>query len=61
MKLKLFALMLLAGGSMFAESRFSVGVGFGAPGYSPRQSAVGVAGRSPSPAPDTSGWRDTTP
>ena len=51
MKLKLFALMLLAGGSMFAQSRFSVGVGFGAPGYYPRQSAVVVAGRPPYPGP----------
>ena len=36
---------------MFAQSRFSVGVGFGAPGYYPRQSAVVVAGRPPCPGP----------
>jgi|SRR5579859_130086 len=51
MKSKLFALMLLAGGSLFAESHFSVGVGFGAPGYYPRESAVVVAGRPPCPGP----------
>ena len=33
MKTKLFALMLLAGGSLFAESRFSISIGGYAPGY----------------------------
>ena len=32
MKTKLLAMMLLAGGSMFAQTRFSVGVGFGGNG-----------------------------
>jgi hypothetical protein len=31
MKTKLLAMMLLAGGSMFAGPRFSIGVGFGTP------------------------------
>ncbi len=31
MKTKLLAMMLLAGGSMFAQSRFSVGIGFNQP------------------------------
>jgi hypothetical protein len=33
MKKKLMALMLLAGGSMFAATRFSVGVSVGSPSY----------------------------
>jgi len=32
MKKKLIVMMLLAGGSMFAETRFSIGVGFGTQG-----------------------------
>jgi hypothetical protein len=32
MKTKLLAMMLLAGGSMFAQTRFSIGLGFGAQG-----------------------------
>jgi len=51
MKSKLIALMLLAGGSLFAETHFSVGVGFGAPGYYPAPAAVVVAGRPPCPGP----------
>ncbi len=35
MKTKLIALMLVAGGSLFAESHFSVVIGGGAPGYYP--------------------------
>jgi hypothetical protein len=31
MKTKLLAMMLLAGGSMFAQTRFSVGIGFNQP------------------------------
>ena len=53
MKTKLLAVMLLAGGSMFAQTRFSVGVGFGGPGagfYQPPPSyAYDVP---PSPGPD---------
>ena len=33
MKAKLLAVMLLAGGSLFAETRFSIGIGIGTPGY----------------------------
>jgi hypothetical protein len=51
MKSKLFALMLLAGGSLFAETHFSIGVGVGAPGYYPGPAAVVVAGRPPYPGP----------
>jgi hypothetical protein len=43
MKTKLLAMMLLAGGSMFAQTRFSVGVGVG--GYAP--DAYGVAPCAP--------------
>ena len=32
MKTKLLAMMLLAGGSMFAQTRFSIGLGFGTQG-----------------------------
>ena len=32
-KSKLLAVALLAGGTMFAETRFSIGVGVGAPAY----------------------------
>ena len=32
MKTKLLAMMLLAGGSMFAQTRFSIGIGFGGHG-----------------------------
>src|ERR1700719_3247111 len=39
MKTKLLAMMLLAGGSMFAQTRFSIGLGFGSQG----------AGFSPAP------------
>jgi hypothetical protein len=33
MKKRLMAVMLVAGGSLFAQTRFSVGVQFGAPRY----------------------------
>jgi hypothetical protein len=35
MKMKLFALLLLAGGSLFAESHWSIGIGIGVPYYAP--------------------------
>jgi hypothetical protein len=44
MKTKLLAMMLLAGGSMFAQTRFSVGVGFNAP-------PVYVSNMPPCPGP----------
>ena len=45
MKTKLMALIMVAGGSLFAQTRFSVGVNFGAPGYAP--APVAVAGYRP--------------
>jgi hypothetical protein len=35
MKTKLMTLLLVAGGSIFAQTRFSIGVNVGAPGYYP--------------------------
>ncbi len=49
MKKKLLALMLLAGGSLFAQ-RFSIGVGIGTPGYYAPPPPV-VVYRPPMPAP----------
>ncbi len=61
MKKKLMALMLVAGGSLFAQTHFSVGVGFGAPGYY-GPAPMAVAGyRPPSPGPGyvwIDGYRD---
>lgn len=61
MKTKLLALALLAGGSLFAETRFSIGIHIGgnAPGYyaPPAYAAV----RPPCPGPDyvwTDGYWD---
>ena len=45
MKTKLLAMMLLAGGSMFAQSRFSVGVGFN------QEPPVYASNIPPSPGP----------
>jgi len=50
MKTKLLAMMLVAGGSMFAQTRFSVGVNFGGPRYVPAPVAV-AAYRPPAPGP----------
>src|ERR1041385_8347373 len=47
MKTKLLALALLAGGSMFAQTRFSIGVGVG-----PSYPAPVYAYRAPRPGPD---------
>ena len=47
MKFKLLAVLLLAGSSMFAATRFFVGVGIGNYGYAPRPFAV----YGPPPAP----------
>ena len=33
MKTKLFVMVMLAGGSLFAETHISIGVGIGTPGY----------------------------
>src|SRR5262249_33590859 len=48
MKKKLLPLMLLAGGSVFASTHFSIGVGVGAPAYVP---PAAVAVRPPCPGP----------
>lgn len=50
MKAKLMALTLVAGGSIFAQTRFSVGVNFGSPGYYPPAPAA-VAYRPVAPGP----------
>ena len=54
MKTKLFALVLLAGGSLFAETHWSIGIGLGAPyyyGYAPPPPPV-VVYTPPSPSPE---------
>jgi hypothetical protein len=57
MKTKLLAMVLLAGGSMFAQSRLSIGIGIGgAPGYYPRYPSV-QAVVPPCPGPDYN-WVD---
>ena len=62
MKKKLMAVMLVAGGSLFAQTRFSVGVQFGAPRYyqpGPVAPApVATAYRPPCPGPVIPGWTD---
>jgi len=58
MKTKLLAMMLLAGGSMFAETRFSIGIGFGGHGagfYQPPPSYASII--PPCPGPDYT-WVD---
>ena len=52
MKTKLLALVLLAGGSMFAQTRFSIGIGVGGyqPGYLPPPSYAYY--QPPCPGPD---------
>jgi hypothetical protein len=61
MKTKLLALILVAGGSLFAETHFSVGVNLGGPGYyGPPRVAV-AAYRPPCPGPGyawVDGYRD---
>ena len=53
MKTKLLAVMLLAGGSMFAQTRFSVGVGFGGQGDGSYQAPPSYASDiPPCPGPD---------
>ena len=47
MKTKMLAMMLLAGGSMFAQTRFSIGVGFGSQGAGFYQSAPAYAANIP--------------
>ena len=50
MKMKLFAL-LLAGGSLFAESHWSIGIGIGVPYYAPPPAPPVVAYTPPCPGP----------
>jgi hypothetical protein len=59
MKTKLLALALLAGGSMFAQTRFSIGVHIGVygPGYYQPAPPRYVGVRPPCPGPDYS-WND---
>ncbi len=59
MKTKLLALALLAGSSMFAQTRFSIGVHIGGynPGYYAPAPYPYVADRPPCPGPDYS-WTD---
>src|SRR5262249_53740204 len=50
MKTKLIAVLLVAGGSVFAQTRFSIGVHVGAPDYRPTPAPVAVmASRPPCP------------
>jgi hypothetical protein len=58
MKTKLLAMMLLAGGSMFAQTRFSVGIGFGGQGAGFYQPPPSYASNiPPRPGPDYT-WVD---
>jgi hypothetical protein len=57
MKTKLLAMMLLAGGSMFAQTRFSVGVGFGGGSDFYQQPPAYASNIPPCPGPDYS-WVD---
>jgi len=52
MKTKLMLLLLLAGSSMFAATRFSFGIGVGAPVYGPRY----VVAPAPPPPPAYYGY-----
>ena len=56
MKTKLLAMMLMAGGAMFAQSRFSVGIGFGGGGFNQAPPAYAY-NIPPSPGPDYT-WVD---
>jgi hypothetical protein len=54
MKTKLVAVMILAAGSAFAETHFSIGIGIGTPGYyarAPYAAARYVVARPPFPGP----------
>ena len=58
MKTKLLALILLAGGSMFAQTRFSIGIGFGGHGAGFYQPPPSYASNiPPCPGPDYT-WVD---
>ena len=49
MKMKLFTLALLAAGSLFAESHWSIGIGIGAPYYAPPPPVVTYTPPCPGP------------
>ena len=52
MKTKLLAVMLLAGGSLFAETHFSIGIGIGTLGYyAPPPPPVAACAPPPCPGP----------
>ncbi len=51
MKTKLLALLLLAGGSMFAHTSFSIGIGVGVPAYYPPPAPVVAYAPPPYPGP----------
>jgi hypothetical protein len=58
MKTKLLAMILLAGGSMFAQTRFSIGIGFGGHGAGFYQPPPSYASNiPPCPGPDYT-WVD---
>ena len=58
MKTKMLAMMLLAGGSMFAQTRFSIGIGFGGHGAGFYQQPPSYASNiPPCPGPDYT-WVD---
>src|SRR6266852_1018793 len=57
MRTKLLVLALLAGGSMFAQTRFSIGIGVGGYGQAYRQAAPYGYVRPPCPGPDYN-WVD---
>jgi hypothetical protein len=58
MKMKLLAMMLLAGGSMFAQTQFSIGIGFGGHGAGFYQPPPSYASNiPPCPGPDYT-WVD---
>jgi hypothetical protein len=51
MKLKLMGLLMLAGGSLFAQTHFSIGVRIGTPGYYGPAPVAVAAYRPPCPGP----------
>ena len=51
MKKKLMALLLVAGGSLLAQTHFSIGVGIGAPGFYRPAPVAAFAYRPPVPGP----------
>lgn len=52
MKVKLFALLILAGGSLLAESHWSIGIGIGVPYYAPLPPPPVMVYTPPCPGPE---------